>query len=121
MRRESAYLPDALRALAELEEFVAKTSQDHFLVDPLQQSFVFHRLVILGEAAVALAKTLQAKYPEIPWPRLMSLRNRLVHAYFNLDMPLLWGIASTRLAELRGQLQHILDDEFPSESESESA
>jgi len=50
MRRESAYLPDALRALAELEEFVAKTSQDHFLVDPLQQSFVFHRLVILGEA-----------------------------------------------------------------------
>jgi uncharacterized protein with HEPN domain len=121
MRRESAYLRDALRALAELEEFVAKTSQDHFLVDPLQQSFVFHRLVILGEAAVALAKTFQAKHPEIPWPRLISLRNRLVHAYFDLDMPLLWGIASTRLAELRGQLQHILDDEFPSESESESA
>ena len=85
----------------------------------MQQSFVFHRLVILGEAAVALAKSFEGKYPEVPWPRLISLRNRLVHAYFDLDMPLVWGIASSRLDELRGQLQRILDIEFPGESESE--
>jgi len=58
-----------------------------FLSSRLEQSFVFHRLVILGEAAVALAKTFQGKYPEVPWPRLISLRNRLVHAYFDLDVP----------------------------------
>ena len=89
MRRESAYLRDALRAIAELEEFIARTSRERFLTDRMQQSFVFHRLVILGEAAAALAKSFEGKYPEVPWPRLISLRNRLVHAYFDLDMPLM--------------------------------
>lgn len=94
MRRESAYLRDALQAIAGLEEFVAQTSRERFLADRLEQSFVFHRLIILGEAAGALAKVFQAKYPEVPWPRLISLRNRLVHAYFELDVELVWGIAA---------------------------
>ena len=85
MRSESTYTRDALRAISELEEFVAQTNRERFLADRLQQSFVFHRLVILGETAVALAKVFQDKYPEVPWPRLISLRNRLVHAYFDLD------------------------------------
>jgi uncharacterized protein with HEPN domain len=121
MRRESAYVRDALRAIEELEEFVGRTSRERFLADRLEQSFVFHRLVILGEAAAALAKVFQEKYPEVPWPRLISLRNRLVHAYFDLDMPLVWGIASSHLDELRRQLQRILDAEFPDEIESEPA
>ena len=116
MRRESAYIKDALRAIAELEDFVAQTTRERFLTDKLEQSFVFHRLVILGEAAVALAKAFQEKYPEVPWPRLISLRNRLVHAYFDLDMLLVWGIASSHLDELRTQLRHILDTEFPDEN-----
>jgi len=68
MPRDSAYLRDALRAIAELEEFVAQTNRELFLADRFQQSFVFHRLVILGEAAAALAKTFQERYPEVPWP-----------------------------------------------------
>lgn len=117
MRRDSAYLRDALRAIAELVEFVAQTNRELFLADRLQQSFVFHRLVILGEAAVALAKVFQERYPEVPWPRLISLRNRLVHAYFDLDMALVWGIATSHLDELRRQLRRILDTEFPGEIE----
>ncbi len=108
MRREAA----ALQAIAELKEFVSQTSQEKLLADRMQQSFVFHRLVILGEAAVSLSKAFQSKYPEVPWPGLISLRNRLVHAYFDLDMALLWGVASSRLDELRRQSEHILDAEF---------
>jgi uncharacterized protein with HEPN domain len=119
MRGESAYARDALRAIAELEEFVAQTSRKRFLEDRLQQSFVFHRLVILGESAVALAKVFQVRYPEVPWPRLISVRNILVHAYFDLDMALVWGIASGHLDELRRQLQRIVDAEFPDGVEPE--
>jgi uncharacterized protein with HEPN domain len=39
----------------------------------------------------------------------------LVHAYFDLDIPLVWGIASSHLEELRRQLQQILEAEFPGE------
>ncbi len=97
---------------------MAETNRERFLADPLQQSFAFHRLVILGEAAVALAKVFQEKYPEVPFPRLISLRNRLVHAYFDLDVPLLWGIASTHLNELRRPLQALLEAEFPADNDT---
>lgn len=116
MRHESSYLRDALWALAELEQFVAQTNREQFLANRLEQSFVFHRLVIVGEAAVRLAETFQEKYPEVPWPRLISLRNRLVHAYFDLDLPVVWGLVTTRLDELRKQLDRILRTEFPAET-----
>jgi uncharacterized protein with HEPN domain len=108
---------NALRAIAELEEFIAQTSRERFLANRLDQSFVFHRLIILGEAASALAKTLSETYPGVPWARLVSLRNRLVHAYFDLDVPLVWGIATSHLEELHRQLQRILETEFPGEIE----
>jgi uncharacterized protein with HEPN domain len=116
MRHDSAYLRDALRAIGELEEFLGQTNREQFLSNRLEQSFVFHRLIIIGEAAATLSKALLAKYPEVPWPRLISLRNRLVHAYFDLDVPLVWSLASTRLGQLRQQLEGILKTEFPEDA-----
>ncbi len=117
MRHESAYLRDSIQALMELEAFAASTTEEQFLANPLQQSFAFHRLVIVGESAVRLAKLYQSIYPVVPWGPLISLRNRLVHAYFDLDQQLLWAIVSSRLGELRTQLEEILDAEFGGDEE----
>ena len=45
--------------------------------------------------------------------QLAGLRNRLVHAYFDLDLPLVWNVASAALDTLAGQLERILRTEFP--------
>lgn len=111
MRHETAFLRDAIQALTELEAFAVETTEEKFLASRFEQSYAFHRLVILGESAVWLSKTYQATYPAVPWSRLISLRNRLVHAYFDLDQPLLWSIISTHLAELRVQFETILEAE----------
>jgi uncharacterized protein with HEPN domain len=115
MRRESAYVRDALRAIDELQDFVWQTSRERFLASPPEQSYVFHRLVIFGEAINRLAGSFQERYPALPWAQVIALRNRLVHAYFDLDMELVWGIASSRLDELRRELKRILETEFPGE------
>jgi len=96
MRHESAYVRDALRAIDELDDFVRQTSRERFLASLLEQSYVFHRLVIFGEAINRLAGTFQQKYSALPWTQIIALRNRLVHAYFDLDMEIVWGIASSR-------------------------
>ena len=116
MRHESAYLRDALRAVDELGAFLRQTSREQFLASPLEQSYVFHRLVIFGEAINRLAGSFQQKYPALPWAQVIALRNRLVHAYFDLDMELVWGIAGARLDEIRRELQRILETEFPGEA-----
>jgi uncharacterized protein with HEPN domain len=116
MRHESAYVRDALRAIDELDTFVKQTSRERYLASPLEQSYVFHRMVIFGEAMNRLVGSFHQKYPALPWPQIIALRNRLVHAYFDLDMELLWDIAGARLDEIRRELKKILETEFSEEN-----
>ena len=120
MRREYAYLMDMLTAADELAGFVSGTDEARFLSSKPEQSFVFHRMVILGEAANAVPGEMRARYPELPWARLVALRNRLVHAYFDLDVPVLWNLASTQVAGLRQTIAGILRAEFPEATEGEA-
>ena len=113
MRREVAYLRDILKAADELIEFVGNTDESRFLASKLEQSFVFHRLVVIGEAANAIPGEIQARYPEVPWARIVSLRIRLVHAYFDMDLPVIWNLSSTQVDVLRQQIAAILHIEFP--------
>ncbi len=120
MRHDDLYLADALKAIQELREFLAGITREAFLADRLKQSFVFHRLVIIGEACVSVSPTYRSTYPEVPWRQISGLRNRLVHAYFDLDLTLVWDTASTDLDKLAAQLKRILDAEFPDGSRFEA-
>jgi len=113
MRSDELYLADALQALRELREYQARRTKEQFLAAPMEQSFVFHQLVILGEASVRLRPSYESRYPEVPWAKLAGLRNRLVHAYFDLDLALLWSFLPEGLEELAGQYLRILQTEFP--------
>ncbi len=50
-------------------------------------------LEILGEAAGRVPSEDQAKYPQIPWPQLIGLRNRLIHDD-QVDFDILWQIVT---------------------------
>jgi len=66
-------------------------------------------ITIIGEAASRLSKELQTAHPEILWADIISTRNYLVHAYFKIDVEVLWNIISIDLKILIPQLQSILD------------
>lgn len=113
MRHDELYLADALQAIGELREFLKEVTKEQFLADRFKQSFVFHRLVIIGEAVVSLRPRYESRYPAVPWARLAGLRNRLVHAYFDLMLERVWTITNDGLEPLGEQLEEILRTEFP--------
>jgi uncharacterized protein with HEPN domain len=41
---------------------------------------------IIGEAASRVSHETQAAHPEIPWPDIVGMRNRLIHVYFDIDL-----------------------------------
>jgi uncharacterized protein with HEPN domain len=65
-------------------------------------------LEILGEAANRLPPEEQAKYPHIPWSQLISLRNRLIHGYDQVDFDILWQILTQDLPPLVAALEEII-------------
>ena len=66
-------------------------------------------LEIIGEAAARIPKTECAQYPDIPWPQIISLRNRLIHGYDAVDNDILWQIVTHDLPPLITTLEAILE------------
>jgi len=63
---------------------------------------------IVGEAAGRVSDETQTRHPEIPWPQIISLRNRLIHGYDSVDMDVLWEILTGDLPLLITQLGKII-------------
>ncbi|MBN2529079.1 MAG: DUF86 domain-containing protein [Deltaproteobacteria bacterium] len=63
---------------------------------------------IIGEAAARVSAETCEAYPEIPWPIIVGMRNRLVHVYFDVDLDQVWSTIQTDLPELTAQLKAIV-------------
>ena len=69
---------------------------------------VVRLLEIIGEAASRIPKEDQARYTDISWSEIISLRNRLIHGYDTVDFDILWQIVSQDLPNLIESLRKAL-------------
>ena len=80
-------------------------------VDRVLNLALVHLVEIVGEAASRVSKDVQGQYPQIPWPHVVSTRNRLVHGYDFLDFDILWQTITEDLPELIAILEKIVPPE----------
>lgn len=60
---------------------------------------------VVGEAAANVSDDGRAAMPEVPWRYVVGMRNRLVHAYFDVDTDILWTTVTVALPPLLAQLK----------------
>ena len=60
---------------------------------------------IIGEAASRISESCKTKYPQIPWPQMIGMRNRLTHAYFEIDLDIVWEVVTNDLPLLVVELE----------------
>ena len=66
-------------------------------------------LEIVGEAANQVGPEGRAALPDIAWASMVGMRNRIVHAYFDIDLDRVWETVSDDLPPLVRQLRSALD------------
>jgi len=71
-------------------------------------------LEIVGEAASKIDPGVRSLYPEVPWQQIIAMRNRLVHAYFDVDPDQVWSALTEDLPPLIAELEKILKTFPPS-------
>lgn len=113
IRRDSSFLNDILEAIRKIDAIVVTTSEQLFLGDSILQAAVLHHLTVIGEAINRLSPPVRDRHPEVPWHQIVSVRNRIVHAYFDLDWQILWVAAVEDIPALRRQITTIITAEFP--------
>ena len=66
---------------------------------------------IVGEAASRITMETQAATPTIPWAAIIGMRNRLIHAYFDIDRDILWKTVTEEVPALITLLKELLPRE----------
>lgn len=112
MRSPAERLRDMLEAVAAIERYVGR-GKAAFERDELLQGWFVRHLPIIGEAARALPENVRNRAPEIPWGKIVGMRNVLVHGYFDVDTEIVWEAATKDLPALKPALERLLSQLEP--------
>ena len=66
-----------------------------------------HNLELLGEAARHLPDEVRALAPDIPWRRIVGVRNILIHGYLGIDNDIIWDIVKNEVGPLLKSLEKL--------------
>jgi uncharacterized protein with HEPN domain len=81
-------------------QFVSKRNRRDLDADAMLLFALVRAVEVIGEAASRVTEETRAAAPQIPWPMIVSMRNRLIHAYFDINHDALWKTATDELPEL---------------------
>jgi uncharacterized protein with HEPN domain len=102
------HVMDAAKKALELSK--AHTREDMDSHDMLSLSLV-RLLEIIGEAATGVSSGFRERYPDVPWKRMVELRNRLIHGYFDINLDIVWDTVVKDLPPLIAALENVLKKE----------
>jgi len=105
-------LLDAAEACAAIAEFTRAKDFAAYTRDRILRSAVERQFEIIGEAlgkAAEADKSPEQLIPELP--RIVALRNRIIHGYDSVDDEIVWDIVKHKLPALEIQLRKLLGDE----------
>ena len=110
-RDDTAYLLDMLLAARDALSFTEDMSFDDFVRDRRTQLSVLKVVEIVGEAAAHVSDDARRASPDIPWREIVGMRNRLVHVYYDINLPLVWDAIRHDLPDLIARLEPLVPPE----------
>jgi uncharacterized protein with HEPN domain len=85
--------------------FVAGRDRSDLDSDVMLRLALTRLVEIIGEAAAQVSDAARRELADVPWPQIVGMRNRLVHAYFDINADILWDTVQVALPELLEKLK----------------
>lgn len=100
------HMLDSAKAILSFAKGKRRASLDK---DRLLLSAVLRELEVIGEAANRISEKTKKRFPDLPWKELVGMRNRLIHAYFDVDHDIIWKTVREYLPSFQKQLEQAVD------------
>ena len=108
---DAVYLGHMLDMTRKAVKAIETKSRAKYDKDDILRLGLTHLVQVIGEAARKVSNEFQKKHPEIPWRKIIGMRQRIVHDYMRVDEDILWQVVTYDLPELLPLLKAILPDE----------
>jgi uncharacterized protein with HEPN domain len=92
-----------------IESVLKAKSFEDFIKDETLKKAIVRSLEIIGEAAKNVPEHVKNKHGEIPWKKIIGLRDVLVHRYFGVDYANVWKIVKEDIPELKRKVCEMLE------------
>lgn len=107
-RNYKMFIEDILDSIKKIENYIKDLNFEEFTLKTIVADAVIRNLEIIGEASRNLPDKIREQNPEIPWKKMIGLRNISTHEYFGIDLEIVWEIITKNLPETENQIQKML-------------
>jgi uncharacterized protein with HEPN domain len=95
---------------AEACKYAEGISFDEFVEDGKTVRAIMRSIEVIGEAASKISIEFRKEHPDVSWQKIIGMRNRLIHVYFDIDYNIIWKTVKENLPPLIEQMQSILQN-----------
>ncbi|MDO8569437.1 MAG: DUF86 domain-containing protein [bacterium] len=103
MRDDKTYIDQILDSIRKIELYIGDSDKDKFITDGKTQSAILMQLTVIGETSKNISEVIKSKI-DLPWKKVAGFRNKTVHAYFDLDVDIVWETIHGSIPELKEKL-----------------
>lgn len=101
------FLTDMIDFCDQIDSYVEGLDYNAFIESGLNYDATVRKVELLGEAARHVPEDVRRLAPDIDWPKIVGIRNILIHAYFSVDNEILWDIVQNRVGPLKKLLRQL--------------
>ena len=101
-------LQHILDAIEAIERYTKDATQQEFVDNSMMFDATLRQLEIIGEASNHLSEALLQETSDIPWARVIGLRNLVIHEYFGVDDLTIWSIIKVNIPQLKEKVSLIV-------------
>jgi len=100
-----------IEAATEVAQFISGRERPALDADRMLLFAVVRAIEIIGEAASKVSEETRSSASTIPWKAIIGMRNRVVHAYFDIDADILWKAAAEEIPALAAKLRTLVEQD----------
>jgi uncharacterized protein with HEPN domain len=97
-----------LEAARDAQTFAAGKNRDDLNENRMLTFALMKAIEVIGEAATKISPESRGHCGEIPWAEIIGMRHRLIHAYVEIDLDILWRTVTDALPPLIRELEKIV-------------
>lgn len=108
MKDDKVYIEHILEAIQAIESYKKGLNFESFLENKMASDAIIRELEIIGEASNRISEHFQKEHPDIPWRKIIGIRNTLIHEYFGINKKVVWDTCENDLPKLKEFMRKLL-------------
>jgi uncharacterized protein with HEPN domain len=105
------FLKHIIECIEKIEKFTNSVNKGEFMQNEEKQSAVLKQIETIGEAVRNIPIPFTKKYSFIEWSKIIGMRNKLSHGYFDIDLDIVWNTITDEIPKLKKGIQEIIKKE----------